>query len=96
MALTINTNIINDTDQYLLDAKNVKGTYTVVADIAARDSLPSATIMTGSLCFCQNPGKFYKYNGSEWKEHNIPHTTISENNPSDDVGNEGDIWIVVK
>ena len=64
MALTVNTNIINDTDQYLLDAKNVKGTFVVVASTAERDALPAATRVNGSLCYCTSDSKFYQYNGS--------------------------------
>lgn len=60
MALTVNTNIINDTDQYLLDAKNVKGTYIVVASIDDRDNLPTATLMSGTLCYCQEDSKIYQ------------------------------------
>lgn len=66
MALTVNTNIINDTDQYLLDAKNVKGTYVVVASTTERDALPAATRVKGSLCYCTADSKFYQYNGSSW------------------------------
>ena len=68
MALTVNTNIINDTDQYLIDAKNVKGTYVVVATATERDSLPAATRMNGSLCYCQEDSKFYQYDGKDWVE----------------------------
>ena len=68
MALTINTNIVNDTDQYLLDAKNVKGGYVVVDNIAERDSLPVATRVEGTLCFCRADGKYYRYAGSSWLE----------------------------
>ncbi len=75
MALTINTNIVNDTDQYLLDAKNVKGSYVIVASTTARDALPVATIMKGTLCYCQNDSKLYQYTGTDgtnvaadWKE----------------------------
>lgn len=64
MALTVNTNIINDTNQYLLDAKNVKGTFVAVASTAERDALPAATIVNGSLCYCTADSKFYQYNGS--------------------------------
>jgi hypothetical protein len=68
MALTVNTNIVNDTDQYLLDAKNVKGTYVVVTNVTERNALPTATLMKGSLCYCQEDSKFYQYNGSSWTE----------------------------
>lgn len=68
MALTVNTNIINDTDQYLLDAKNVKGGYVVVSSITERDSLPVATTVKGSLCYCTANSKFYQYNNGAWAE----------------------------
>lgn len=72
MALTINTNIVNDTDQYLLDAKNVKGGYITVVDIASRDALPKATIVKGSLCYVTGTddtpvNEFYQYNGHAWE-----------------------------
>lgn len=78
MALTVNTNIRNDTDQYLLDAKNVKGGYIVVATIAERNNLPAATIVKGSLCYCQEDNKFYQYNGENWQIPNI--NIMQENN----------------
>ncbi len=68
MALTVNTNIINDTDQYLLDAKNVKGGYIVVSSITERNSLPVATTVEGSLCYCTADSKFYQYNNGAWAE----------------------------
>ena len=71
MALTVNTQIINDTDQHLLDAKNVKGTFVVVASTAERDALPAATTVNGSLCYCTADSKFYQYNGSSWQEKNF-------------------------
>jgi hypothetical protein len=75
MALTVNTNIINDTDQYLLDAKNVKGSYVVVGSTTERDSLPAATTITGSLCYCTGDSKFYQYNGTSWVEKTFGTTT---------------------
>ena len=68
MALTVNTQIINDTDQHLLDAKNVKGTFVVVASTTERNALPAATTVNGSLCYCTADSKFYQYNGSSWQE----------------------------
>lgn len=75
MAYIVNTNIENQTNGYLLDAKSVKGSYIVTASTTTRDALPVATIMKGTLCFCQSPGKFYQYNGTDgtntsanWKE----------------------------
>lgn len=75
MALTVNTNIINDTDQYLLDAKNVKGSYVVVGSTTERDSLPAATTVTGSLCYCTGDSKFYQYNGTQWVEKTFGSTS---------------------
>lgn len=78
MALTVNTNIINDTDQYLLDAKNVKGGYVVAATVAEMGSLPAATTVQGSLCFCAEDSKFYQYDGSSWEEAKLSTTKTSE------------------
>ena len=80
MALTVNTNIINDTDQYLLDAKNVKGGYVVVTSAAERDELPAATTVKGSLCYVTGTAadpinKFYQYNGTAWVEKTFGTTT---------------------
>lgn len=71
MALGINTNIINDGDQYLLDAKNVKGGYVVVSDTTELNNLPTATIVKGSLAYSQSDEKFYLFNGSTWNEANF-------------------------
>ena len=68
MALIVNTQIRNDTDQHLLDAKNVRGTFVVVTSTAERDALPAATTVNGSLCYCTADLKFYQYNGSSWQE----------------------------
>jgi len=68
MAYIVNTKIENQTNQYLLDAKNVKGSYVVVNSIKERDELPAATTVTGSLCYCTADSKFYQYNGSIWIE----------------------------
>lgn len=78
MALTVNTNIINDTNQYLLDAKNVKGTFVVVASTAERDALPAATTVNGSLCYCTADSKFYQYNGSSWQEKEFGTNTTND------------------
>lgn len=72
MALTVNTNIVNDGDKYLLDAKNVKGTFSVISSF---DDLKHPTEHTlyptqivGSLVYNTTDSKFYKYNGSTWVE----------------------------
>ena len=77
MALTVNTNIINDTDQYLLDAKNVKGSYVVVGSTTERDSLPAATTVVGSLCYCTGNSTFYQYNGTSWVVKEFGTTTAA-------------------
>lgn len=79
MALTVNTNIINDTDQYLLDAKNVKGGYVVVNSTTERDALPTATTVAGTLCYCTSDSKFYQYNGTSWVEQ-ITKATVGLSN----------------
>lgn len=71
MAFIVNTNIENHGNGYLIDSKNVKGSYIVTASITERDKLPAATIIKGSLCFCQEDSKFYQYNGSSWSEANL-------------------------
>lgn len=72
MAYIVNTNIENQTNGYLLDAKNVKGGFVVVSSVEEMNSLPAATIVKGSLCYCTgntNEGaKFYQYNGTTWEE----------------------------
>lgn len=77
MPITVNTNFINQSDQYLLDAKNVKGTYVVVENYSALASLPPATTINGSLAYCQAPvtvssvtytAGFYQYDGSAWNK----------------------------
>lgn len=73
MALNINTNITNNLDGYLLDAKNVKGTYVVVSNYSELANLPSACVVEGTLAYCQNDYSehlegFYQYNGSTWLE----------------------------
>lgn len=68
MALTINTKIVNDADNYSLDAKQVKGGYGVVDTQAALASLPVATIVEGSLYYVQESDKYYLYNGTTWQE----------------------------
>lgn len=76
MALNINTNITNNLDGYLLDAKNVKGTYVVVADYSELANLPSACVVNGTLVYCQSDysiygAGFYQYNGSIWEKTSI-------------------------
>jgi len=70
MALTINTNIKNDVDGYLLDAKNIKGTYVVVENYSDLANLPSATVVIGSLAYVSNDNDFWQYKGSNsgWEQ----------------------------
>lgn len=73
MALTINTNIVNNTEGgYVLDAKNVKGGYFTVDsnpnEITDFSLLPRDTKVEGSLCYCTADSKFYQYNGTSWVE----------------------------
>ena len=70
MALTINTNIKNDADGYSLDAKQVKGTYVIVATEAERDSLPTATKVVGTIVYVAAPEvkKEYRWDGTAWQE----------------------------
>lgn len=82
MALTINTNIINQTEGgHLIDAKNVKGGYFVVDtspnNITDTNILPKDTKVSGSLCYCTGDKKFYQYNGSAWVEAKLG-SSISE------------------
>lgn len=70
MALTINTNIINDVDGYLLDAKNVKGGYVVVSGRGSdtKENLYAATKVVGTLVYDAYEGKSYRWDGNVWIE----------------------------
>ena len=77
----------------IVDGKEVEGGYFTCQNIPSWGTL-------GQLCFCTGTettpiNKFYKYDGKAWQEHNIPHTTISPTPPAANIGNIGDIWIVV-
>ena len=54
MAIVINTQLVNENDEYLLDAKSVKGSYVVVNNYSELANLPSATVVNGSLAYCVN------------------------------------------
>ena len=63
--------ITNTLNEYVADAKNIKGTYVVVNDYSELASLPAATVVEGSLAYCQNlyisyEAGFYQYDGSNW------------------------------
>ena len=71
MALTINTNIKNDADGYLIDAKNVKGGFIVVEDFDALATIPSACKVEGTLAYIQDISggdigdtHYWKYTGN--------------------------------
>ena len=72
MALNINTNLTNNLDGYLVDAKNVKGTYVVVNNYSDLANLPSACVVNGTLAYCQSDystheAGFYQYTGNGWE-----------------------------
>ena len=71
--------ITNTLNEYVADAKNIKGTYVVVNDYSELASLPVATVVEGTLAYCVNdyynplvPEEisnklgFYQYDGSNW------------------------------
>lgn len=77
MSLNINTKLTNNLDGHLIDAKNVKGTYVVVSNYSELANLPAATIVEGTLVFCQSDitisdveylAGFYQYHNSQWEE----------------------------
>lgn len=68
MAITMNTNFVNDTDGYLLDAKNVKGGYLIADSLDNLKGLKLSTIVEGSLAYVKNENKFYMYDGAAWQE----------------------------
>lgn len=95
MALNINTNLTNNYNEYLLDAKNVKGTYVVVPNYSELSALPSATVVSGSLAYCQSavtingityPIGFYQYDGSAWSKTNIGEGVSVVANPQTPIG----------
>lgn len=66
MALKINTNIENDLDEYLLDARSVKGGYVVVTGTGTdtKENLPAATLVEGTLVYDSTAKKSYRYTNS--------------------------------
>lgn len=82
MALNINTNITNNLDGYLLDAKNVKGGFVVVANFSELANLPSACVVNGTLAYVSEIAGgmkgFYQYDGSSWIAINITGSNIYE------------------
>lgn len=84
MAINIPTKITNSLDGYLLDAENVKGTYVVVNNYSDLANLPNATIVNGSLAYCQNSyssysAGLYQFNGSTWVFANLNKTQATYN-----------------
>ena len=70
MALTVNTNMKNDADGYLTDAKFIKGTYVVVNTTDERDNLYSSTAIPGTLCYVIENNKTYRKTADGWAEEN--------------------------
>lgn len=70
MSLIVNTNMRNDTDGYLTDAKFVKGTYVIVSGIDhdVKEELPSGTKVKGTIVYDANVDKEYRWNGTNWVE----------------------------
>ena len=62
MALTINTNIVNEIEGYLLDAKNVKGGYVVVSGRGADtiENIPASMKLVGALVYDAYEEKSYR------------------------------------
>ena len=53
--------ITNTLNEYVADAKNIKGTYVVVEYYDDLANLPSATLMSGTIAFVQGNGLYYRY-----------------------------------
>lgn len=70
MALTINTNIVNDFNGHLLDAKNVKGGYVVVSGQGTdtKENLYEATKVVGTLVYDVTAKQSYRWDGTKWVE----------------------------
>lgn len=84
MAITLNTNIKNDTNGYLLDAKNVKGGYLSVDTLANLQSFSLGTKEAGSFAYVRENSKFYIYNGTSWQEAKFyDDTTIKDIIPAE-------------
>lgn len=62
MALTINTKIVNDADGYLLDAKNVKGSYITVATADELETLLEydLTVIPGTRVYVKETELLYE------------------------------------
>lgn len=63
MALIVNTQIRNDVDGYLLDAKSVKGGYVVVSGQGTdtKENIPEATRVEGTLVYDLKQDKSFRY-----------------------------------
>lgn len=81
MALKINTNIQNDFNEYLLDARAVRGGYNVVSGtgIDLKENLPPATLVVGSLVYDAKEDKSYRWTGTEWKSAALEVSTDRSN-----------------
>lgn len=86
-------------DNVVVDSRYVKGGYVTVKTEDERKGLKGdngENIIKGSLCYVSDTNKFYRYNGIDWAEHNIPHIRINNSIPSSSTpGNIGDIIVVV-
>lgn len=67
MAINVSSNIKNTINRYLTDAEQIKGGYGVVATVDALSTLPTRTIINGSLYYVTAVNAFYQYNGSTWE-----------------------------
>lgn len=94
-------------DNVVVDSRYVKGGYVTVKTIAERNGLNGdngQNIIKGSLCYVSDENMFYRYTGTDWAEHNMPHirihSSIPENaDPENGIegtpGNIGDIIVVI-
>ena len=95
MALTVNTNMKNDADGYLTDAKFIKGTYVVVNTTDERDNLYSSTAIPGTLCHVTENNKTYRKTADGWAEENKVDRADIENVIYYEDGEEPDVDEVV-
>lgn len=86
-------------DNVVVDSRYVKGGYVTVKTTAERDGLKGdngQNIIKGSLCYVSDENMFYRYDGINWAEHNMPHIRINNSIPSPSTpGNIGDIIVVI-
>lgn len=70
MALIVNTNIKNDANGYVTDAKFIKGGYIALSGIGddVKENIPEATLMVGTKVYDANVQKTYRFDGTAWIE----------------------------